>query len=61
MAYSKAMSSLWEQQHQDIQEIAEVLAREQGKEMRDVWEEALTLYRVRFETEVLPDPREGHK
>jgi RNA-binding protein YhbY len=40
----------------DVQEIATILAREQGKRPVDVWEEALMLYRVRFETEVLPDP-----
>jgi hypothetical protein len=55
------MSNQWEQQQQDVQEIAEVLARQQGKEIRDVWQEALTLYRVRFKTEVLPNPDEGHK
>jgi hypothetical protein len=41
---------------QEIQEIAEVLLREHppGTLIADVWDEALTLYRVRFETEVLP-------
>ena len=41
---------------QEIQEIAEVLLREYppGTLIADIWDEALTLYRVRFETEVLP-------
>jgi hypothetical protein len=41
----------------EVAEIAEVLARRQGKTVRKVWTEALTLHRVRYETEVLPD---GH-
>ena len=43
---------------QEVEEIAEVLARQQGKEQRDVWEEALTLRRVRYETDVFPS-RDG--
>ena len=40
----------------DVREIALVLLREHpaGTPMSAVWQEALTLYRVRFETEVLP-------
>jgi hypothetical protein len=36
----------------EVTEIAEVLAREQGRPIRDVWEEALSLHRVRYEREV---------
>jgi hypothetical protein len=45
----------------DVQEIAEVLTRQQGKTLGEVWEEALSLHRVRYETEILPDPGEGRK
>jgi hypothetical protein len=38
---------------QEVTEIAEVLARRQGKTVREVWNEALTLHRVRYETDVL--------
>jgi hypothetical protein len=38
---------------QEVTEIAEVLARRQGKTVREVWNEALTLHRVRYETEIL--------
>jgi hypothetical protein len=41
---------------QEVQEIAEVLARRQSKEVIDVWVEALTLHAVRYETEILPPP-----
>jgi hypothetical protein len=42
-----------------VQEIAEVLAREQGKPIDiKIWEEALSLHRVRYETEVLRDPEQ---
>ena len=38
-----------------IQEIAEVLQREQPEQtITELWEEALSLHRVRYETEVLP-------
>ena len=45
-----------DQMEEDVREIAVVLLREHpsGTRMGTVWEEALTLYRVRFETEVLP-------
>ena len=45
---------------EDITDIALVLLREHppGTPMSAVWEEALTLYRVRFETEVLPPESE---
>lgn len=43
-----------EQIQEEVQEIAEVLARWEGKDVREVWTEALTLHRVRYETEVLP-------
>jgi hypothetical protein len=39
----------------EIQEIAEVLQREQpDKTIAELWDEALSLHRVRYETEVLP-------
>jgi hypothetical protein len=41
----------------EVTEIAEVLARRHGKTVREVWTEALTLHRVRYETEVLPNAR----
>jgi hypothetical protein len=46
---------------EDVREIARVLARQQGKTPVEVWEEALRLHRVRYETEILPDPEEGRK
>jgi hypothetical protein len=39
--------------HREVTEIAEVLARRQGKSIAEVWTEALALHRVRYETEVL--------
>jgi hypothetical protein len=50
------MSGHTERIQQEITEIAEVLARQQGRELREVWEEAMTLWRVRFSTEVRPPP-----
>jgi len=39
----------------EVQEIAEVLQREQpDKTIAELWEEALSLHRVRYETKVLP-------
>jgi hypothetical protein len=43
-----------ERLQREITEIAEVLARRQGKRARDVWEHALSLHRVRYEREPLP-------
>jgi hypothetical protein len=44
---------------EEVQEIADVLAREQGRMIDTaIWNEALTLHRVRYETEILPDPDE---
>jgi hypothetical protein len=37
----------------DVTEIAEVPAQRKGKTVREVWNEALTLHRVRYETEIL--------
>jgi hypothetical protein len=46
----------------EVQEIAEVLAREQGKSIDlAIWQEALTLHRVRYNTEILPDPEEDRR
>jgi hypothetical protein len=44
------MSEVAERIQQEVAEIAEVLARRQGKLVREVWTEALTLHRVRYET-----------
>lgn len=52
------MNSHIEQIQQAVQEIAEVLARRTGKTVREVWEEALSLHRVRYETEALADLEE---
>jgi hypothetical protein len=46
---------------EDVQEIARVLARQQGTTPVEVWEEALRLHRVRYAREVLPKPEEGRK
>jgi predicted transcriptional regulator len=40
---------------QEVQEIADVLARQSGKTTIQVWEEALSLHRVRYETTPFPD------
>ncbi len=36
----------------EVQEIAAVLAKRSGKSIVEVWNEALSLHRVRYETEV---------
>jgi hypothetical protein len=40
----------------EVLEIAEVLLRQSppGTTLMDIWEEALTLHRVRYDTEILP-------
>ena len=43
---------------QEVQEIAKVLRRRTGKTVIEMWNEALILHRVRFETDVLADPEE---
>jgi hypothetical protein len=52
-------SSRLDQIQEEVQEIAEVLLREHpvGTPMSEVWDEALTLHRVRYETKILPPPR----
>jgi hypothetical protein len=42
----------------EIAEIAEVLSRRSGKPIAVVWNEALGLHRVRYETKVLTDKEE---
>jgi hypothetical protein len=37
----------------EVQEIAEVLSRRSGKSIIEVWQEALSLHRVRYERDVL--------
>jgi hypothetical protein len=45
----------------EVQEIAEVLSRRSGKSIVEVWNEALTLHRVRYEREILPDDEESFR
>jgi hypothetical protein len=47
------------QTQREVQEIAEVLSRESDRSIIEVWDEALRLHRVRYETERLVDDREG--
>jgi hypothetical protein len=42
-----------EQTRREVQEIAEVLSRQTGRSITEVWNEALNLHRVRFETVTL--------
>lgn len=49
----------WDELQEEVQEIAEVLARQSGKSISEVWTEALDLHRVRYETEILLPEREG--
>jgi hypothetical protein len=44
----------------EVQEIAEVLSRQSGRPIVEVWNEALSLHRVRYETDVRLDPDEEH-
>ena len=43
----------------EVQEIAEVLSRQSGRSIVEVWNEALSLHRVRYETEVRADLEES--
>jgi hypothetical protein len=58
------MSEVAARLQEEVSEIAEVLARQQGKRVSEVWQEALTLHRVRYETEVVkcsdPGPTKRH-
>ncbi len=49
--------TIGERLQEEVHEIAEVLLREHppGTRMMAVWEEALSLHRVRFETQILSD------
>jgi hypothetical protein len=47
-----------ERSQREVQEIAEVLSRQSGRSIVEVWNEALELHRVRYETEPLIDDRE---
>jgi hypothetical protein len=47
-----------ERTQHEVQEIAEVLSRQSGRSIVDVWNEALKLHRVRYETERLTDDQE---
>ena len=46
--------SVCDRLYDEVEEITEVLIRESGKSMAEVWENALSLHRVRYDTEVLP-------
>jgi hypothetical protein len=50
--------SAFDGQWDTIEGIARYLMAESGKSMVDVWEEALSIYRVQFNTEILPEPGE---
>jgi len=45
--------SLIDRVQAEVQEIAVVLSKPAGKSITEVWNEALTLHRVRYETEIL--------
>jgi hypothetical protein len=47
------MSEVFERIQEEVNEIAEVLSRQQDKPIREVWTEALSLHRVRYETKAL--------
>ena len=49
------MSDVAARIQEEVTEIAEVLARRQGKPIREVWTEALSLHRVRYETRTLTE------
>ena len=42
----------------EVQEIAEVLSRQSSRSIIEVWDDAVRLHRVRYETERLIDDRE---
>jgi hypothetical protein len=49
----------WERLQQEITEIYDVLRREQpDRSTIELWSEAMTLHRVRYETKVLPPGQE---
>ncbi len=45
------------QRVEEIMQIAEALAREQGKPIRDVWHEAMAQHRGRFDSRDRPTPK----
>jgi hypothetical protein len=48
--------------HEEVIEIAGLLAREKGRPIDfAIWQEALSLHRVRCSTEILADPEEDHE
>jgi hypothetical protein len=47
-----------ERTQREVQEIAEVLSHQSGRSVIEVWDEALRLHRVRYETERLIDDRQ---
>jgi hypothetical protein len=50
--YRGNVSTVHERIQEEVSDIAEVLARQQKKSLVDVWQEALSLHRVRYETVV---------
>jgi hypothetical protein len=47
-----------ERTQHEVQEIAEVLSRQSGRSIIEVWDVAVRLHRVRYETERLIDDRQ---
>jgi hypothetical protein len=52
----RLVSAVHQRLQEEVSEIAEVLARWHKKSHVDVWQEALHLHRVRYETVVLLEP-----
>jgi hypothetical protein len=48
-----------ERTQREVQEIAEVLSRQSSRSIVEVWNEASSLHRVRYETEVRAGPEES--
>jgi hypothetical protein len=44
----------------EVQEIADVLSRQSDRSIIEVWNEVLSLHRVRYEREMLADPEEDN-
>jgi hypothetical protein len=52
--------TVFEEIQETVSGVARMLMAESGKSMVEVWDEALSIYRVQFETEVLKD-EDGHE
>jgi hypothetical protein len=53
--------SRFEELGEEITEIARVLMRRTGKTEKEVWDEALTLHRVRYAREIRPPPEDEER